>query len=398
MRGEPSFSREVVTEDAMDRRVKVAFMLTPVEFGGAERVCLTLLKNINRQRFDLFPILLTRPWEHDNMFARELRKEGYDYCEVPVALRLKGDFLRIARCYKFVHTIMKGRTFDLLHTHGYFADIVGIPVAKKLRLPCISMCHGYVTTGKKLAIYNALDRLALRFTDKVVAVSEGIRRHLVKKGMDDKRIVVIQNAVDIAGSNGSAHKIRQEQRARLTLGKEEFVLGYVGRLSEEKGLRYLFTACSQLAEKGLSLKTLIVGEGPQKRELEHLAEELKIRESVIFTGFQEDIRRWLLCMDAFVLPSLTEGTPMALLEAMACGVPVIATSVGGVPQVIDRGESGVLVAPGKPEEITSAVLALYCDELVRKKLSANACSLLKTKYGIDQWISRIEGEYLNLRR
>src|SRR6266571_8007363 len=134
-------------------------MLTPVAFGGAERVCLTLLKNINRERFDIVPILLTRPWEKDNVFARELRKEGYEICEIPVALRETGDYLRVPRCYKLVWRALKDRGFHLLHTHGYFADIVGIPVARLNGLPSLSTCHGYIPSTWKVQLYNALDRI-----------------------------------------------------------------------------------------------------------------------------------------------------------------------------------------------------------------------------------------------
>jgi glycosyltransferase involved in cell wall biosynthesis len=388
----------VLSDGVRDRsRVRVAFMLTPVEFGGAERVCLTLLKNINRQRFDLFPILLTRPWEQDNVFIRELRKESYDYCEVPVALQDKGDFLRFARCYKLVHKLMRGQEFDLLHTNGYFADIVGIPIARLIGLPSLSTCHGFITNTWKYRLYNTIDRIALKFCIQIIAVSEGIKEHLIDSGLNPSQVRVIENAVDCAWDNELSQKVRQQQRAALTINEEEFVLGYVGRLSKEKGLRYLFTAFSQLVEKGLSIKTIIIGDGPQRKELEHLAEKLKIKKSIIFAGFQEDMRRWFLCMDAFVLPSLTEGTPMALLEAMACRVPVIATSVGGVPQVIERVKTGILISPGKPEEITNAVLTLCSDEMTRIRLAENAYSLIKAKYGIGAWISRIEAEYLKLR-
>ncbi|MCI0564893.1 MAG: glycosyltransferase family 4 protein [Nitrososphaera sp.] len=381
----------------MGKRLRVALMLTPVDFGGSERVCLTLLKNIDCQRFNLYPILLTRPWEQDNVFVRELRKAGYNYSKVPVALRPQGDFLRVARCYKIVYKIIRGQSFDLLHTHGYFANIVGIPIAKTLGLPCVSTCHGYITNDWKLAMYNALDLVALRFATTVIAVSEGIRAQLVKRGLKDNRILVIPNAANNAHSQRSAQtKLKEELRSRLTIGKEEFILGYLGRLSEEKGLRHLLTASSQLTEKGLSLRTLIVGDGPQRSELELLAQDLKIRERVIFAGFQEDIHRWLLCMDAFILPSLTEGTPMALLEAMAQGVPVIATAVGGVPEVIESGESGILVSAGKPEAIAEAVLALYRDELTRNRIAENACYLIKTKYGIRPWMNRIERAYSDL--
>lgn len=380
----------------MDKRIKVGFMLTPVEFGGLERVCLNLLKNINRQRFDVFPILLTRPWEPDNLFGRELKNEKYDYCEIPVALREEGDFIRVARCYKLAFKIIKEQNFDLLHTHGYFADIVGIPLARLLKIPSLSTCHGFITNTWKYRLYNMIDRFILKFCNSIIAVSEGLKEQLLSSGIEKGRIQVINNAIN--SSQSYKDRVRKQQKSDLGIDPDEFILGYVGRLSIEKGIHHLLTALSQLSQKGLSLKAIIVGDGPQKRELMDQVQQLNITDKVIFTGFQKDIYKWLFCMDIFILPSLTEGLPMALLEAMSCGVPVIATEVGGVPQIIKKGINGILVTPGKPEDLTYAVLEIYADETIRSKLAENAYDLIKREYGIKKWINKIEGEYLNLHR
>jgi glycosyltransferase involved in cell wall biosynthesis len=169
-------------------------------------------------------------------------------------------------------------------------------------------------------------------------------------------------------------------------------------VSVEKGLIHLLAACAQLLRDGVPLKVLIVGDGPQKKKLEQLSLELGLGDRVVFAGFREDIAEWILCMDVFVLPSLTEGTPISLLEAMAYGVPVIASAVGGVPQVIKHGESGILVSPGKAEEISNAVLALFKDPAARRKLAQNALLLVKTRYNTEQWIGRIEMEYQSIAR
>jgi len=359
---------------------------------------MTLLKNINRERFDLVPILLTRPWEHENMFVRELRKEGYDCREVPEALRETGDYLRVARCYKLVWRQLKNRDFDLLHTNGYFADIVGIPVARINGLPSMSTCHGYISTTRNLRLYNAMDRLVLKFATRVLAVSEGIKQTLLDSGLSPSRVRVLVNAVDFPKSTGSAHTGRDAKRGSHGISRDDFVVGYAGRLSIEKGLIHLLAASAQLLRGGIPLRVLIIGDGPQRKELEKLSLELGLGDRVLFPGFQEDIAEWILCMDVFILPSLTEGTPMALLEAMACGVPAIASAVGGVPQVIEHGETGILVSPGRAEEIGNAVLALFADPAARQKLAKNALALAKTRYSVGQWIDRIEMEYLTLAK
>jgi glycosyltransferase involved in cell wall biosynthesis len=390
--------RGIPEKASVDRRIRVAFMLTPVEFGGAERVCMTLLKSINRERFDIFPILLTRPWEKDNMFVRELRKEGFEICEIPVALRETGDYLRVPRCYKLVWRTLKDGGFDLLHTHGYFADIVGIPVARLNELPSLSTCHGYIPTTWKVQLYNVLDRIALKFGTQVLAVSEAIKQGLVDSGLSPDKVQVVVNAVGSATDGDMTQANREALRKSHGIESTDFVLGYVGRLSTEKGLKYLLAACGGLVASGVPLRALIVGEGPQRNELRQLSSELGLGDRVVFAGFQEDVAQWLPCMDVFVLPSLTEGTPMALLEAMAHGVPAIASAVGGIPQVIKHGETGILVSPGSTEEIRKATLAMVGDPAARQKLAENALALVRRRYGIQQWIGRIEMEYQKLSR
>ena len=128
-------------------KLKIAYILTPVEFAGAERVNLTFLKSVNRVKFDIHPLLLTRPWEKDdNIFINELRREKYVFDEIPVAKNEGRDYFRIARCFKIVYSLFKKNHYDLIHTHGYFADIVGIPMARLFRLPSISGRKGLLRT------------------------------------------------------------------------------------------------------------------------------------------------------------------------------------------------------------------------------------------------------------
>ena len=377
---------------------KIAYILTPIDFGGAERVNLNFLKNVDRNRFQIAPIILIRPWEEDNFFIQELKKINYPIYKVPVAIRprIEGkDYFRVIRCYRIIHSILKNNSFDLVHTHGYFADIIGIPVAKKLGIPNISTYHGFITDGRKLGIYNILNHLVLKLSNNIIAVSEEIRNILIKKGIKRKKIKVILNAVPINSNNKILAQYRKEKRKFLNVNEKEFVIGYIGRLSEEKGIKYLLEAISIL-NLDIPVKALIIGEGPQRKDLEDLVKERGIEEKVIFTGFQKDTENWLSVLDVFVLPSLTEGTPMALLEAMACGVPVVASAVGGVPKLIESGKDGILIQPARSEEIKNAIGMLYKNNSLRNRLSNEAQRTIKSKYNIKDWIRKIEDEYLKI--
>jgi len=380
-------------------RRKIAFMLTPIDFGGAERVSLNLLKSIDRDVFELCPIILVRPWENRNIFIDEIKKENYQYLQIPVAIKPLSegkDYFRVIRCFRILFSILRKQGYDLVHTNGYFADIIGIPVSRLLGIPHIATCHGFISNDRNVIVYNILDRFALRFSNRIIAVSNSIRYDLIRNGIKESRTIVIQNAIEPKFSDNSLENKRQELRAILRIQPGEFVVGYVGRLSAEKGLKHLIEATSMSKGDGLPIRLLIIGDGPQTNELKSLVNRKGAQNNVTFAGFQSDIEKWMPALDIFVLPSLTEGTPMALLEAMSFGIPAIASAVGGIPQVIDSGENGILVQPGNREEIKNAVHILYTDESLRNRISQNAQRYIKSKHNIKDWTRKIEGEYLAL--
>lgn len=373
--------------------------MTPVEFGGAEKVSLNLLKNIDRSRFDVRPILLIRPWEKQNVFLSKIEEEGYDYLTIPVALYKKSEkreYLRVARCFKTFWSIAKKQELELIHTNGYFADLIGIPVARLQKIPIISTCHGFIKNDIKLFAYNFLDHEVLRFTNKIIAVSQDIKNNLMRHGIRESKIVFIQNSVDTKMDSVCARLQRDQARSALNLKEDDFVIGYVGRLSEEKGIRFLIQAMSVPVDSMLQMHLLVVGDGPQKIELENLVKSKGLAERVVFMGFQSNPEQWLSAMDVFVLPSLTEGTPMALLEAMSCGLPIIASAVGGIPDVIESGQNGLLIASGQPTEITNAIVTLSTSKGLRNNLGFEAQKTVRDAYNVCAWINKIEDEYLKL--
>lgn len=381
--------------------IKIGLVLTPVEFGGAERVCLNLLKRINREMFNVVPIVLVRPWEHKNLFQKELENEMYEYLTIPVALyekHVKKDWFRVIRCFKLIWTIMRDQSFDIIHTNGYFADIIGIPAARMMGIPSISTCHGFITNDMKLKLYCFLDRMVLLFANKIIAVSDDIKDNLAKIGIKKSKIRVILNSVE-SNSDRSALKFsRMQIPSNLDLQDEDLVLGYVGRLSEEKGTKFLIEAVSSLDQAKVPVKLLLIGDGHQKRELERLVQEKGLNRKVLFVGFQDRIEVWLKMLDVFVLPSLSEGTPMALLEAMAQGLPVVASNVGGIPSIIRSGYNGILTEPANQRKLVDAISMIYQNSQFRASLGVSAKKTVRERFNAAIWVKEIESLYLSIQR
>ena len=378
------------------QKIKAAYILTPITFGGAEKVSLNFLRTVDRDLFDIRPILLTRPWEEEPYFAREIQRLGYDYVKVPVALRPLSngrDRMRLPRvAYRF-RSILKRESFDVVHTHGYFADICGLPVARLQGLRTISTCHGFVSNDRKMGIYNKVDTYALRLCRSIIAVSEGIKSELVQTGIKESKIAVIPNAVSSPIDDYEFLALRHIKRSSLKIDAKDFVVGFLGRLSKEKGLNYLIQALAELAAAGEPIKLLIVGEGPEKEALEQIVQEKNLGSQVIFAGFQTDIENWLPVLDVFALPSLTEGTPMALLEAMAMEIPVLATAAGGVPKVVTDGVNGLLVPPGNHQNISNGLKMLKNNPELRVRLAREGSDMIKREYSIAKWCREIEQIY-----
>ena len=375
--------------------LKISVLATVTDFGGAEKVVLSLIKNITCELFELVPIIFTKPSLINNIFSKELDKTSKRYHTIFVnsyKIKYLNPLVNIIETYK----LLKKDNLNLIHTHGYRADVIGISLAKLMGLPVVSTCHGFISNDINLALYNKLDRFVLRFAHKIIAVSIGIKNDLIRSGINESHLLMIQNAVEVNSNLELFIQNRRNKRQEYNLTEKEFVIGYIGRLSEEKGVKYLIEATSMLNDLNRFIRVLIIGEGPQKKELEDLVKKVNMEDKIFFVGFQSDIENWLPAIDVFVLPSLTEGTPMSLLEAMANGIPVVASAVGGVPQVVDSGKNGILVAPGKPEEIVDAVNRLYQDETLRKTVHEEGKKTIELKFNASKWIKQIEAEYLKI--
>ncbi len=372
------------------KKTKIAYVLTPISFGGAERVSLNFLKNFDTSQFTIEPILFLRPWERENYFESELKELGLKYFIIPISKSDRFDLFRIPRCFLMLLQLIRNKSYDLIHTHGYIADLMGIFVSKICTIPIISTCHGFIYEGKKLYVYNTLDCYCLKYFNGIISVSEQLKSDLITKGINKAKITVIENSPALKISDDNLTEIRNKLRNDIKIEPQELLIGYIGRLSSEKGILYLLESITMLDNL---FKLVVIGEGGQEEELKKMVADRGLSSRVIFTGFQKNISEWLAAIDIFVLPSLTEGTPLVLLESMAHGVPCIATAVGGVPKIIESGIDGILVTPGKPMEIRDAVNELGSNTIIKNSISLNGKLKIEQNYNIRNWAAKTEAEY-----
>ena len=235
---------------------------------------------------------------------------------------------------------------DILHTHGYKANIYGR--FSSLASAQVATCHNWAVRTGSLGFYSVLDRLALRSVPAVAAVSPGVAARLAEFRVRAPRVRVIGNGIDVARFAQAQPSLRQE--LKLT-GP---VIGTVTRLSPGKGLDILLQAFSSMSAMQTNATLVVVGAGPLDTALKDQAAALGIADRVHFTGARSDMPQVYASFDAFVLPSLDEGMPMSVLEAMSAGVPVVATSVGAIPELAGDGK-GWLVAPGAIRPLAAAL-------------------------------------------
>jgi len=273
--------------------------------------------------------------------------------------------------------IIRERKIDLLVTHGYKPNLLGRIASWIERIPTVAVSRGWTYESRRVRFYESLDRIFLRLADAVVAVSDGQRQKILACGVKPDKVRVIHNAIDLGAYPGPAEK---SVRAELGIPQDAILVATAGRLSPEKNHLGLVEAAKHVLAKMPDVYFVVFGEGFLRPELEKAVADAGIGHRFFLPGFRSDVRSLLHEIDIFVLPSHTEGLPNVLLEAFACRKPVVATMVGGTPEVVRHGESGFLVHPNDIEELASYVLSLALDPDLRRKIGNYGNEFVKTKF------------------
>jgi len=292
---------------------------------------------------------------------------------------------------RFAADLCRRHTPQIAHTHGYRPDILDGSVASRCGVPTLSTEHGMSKMGGRTAIYEWLQMRSLRHYDAVVAVSNPIAKKLAQHGVEPGRIHMIPNA----WAGHVEFLDRQEARRALDLPLDGPVIGWMGRLIGAKGGDVFLDALARMQHAQVPVS--IIGGGPERKALEAQSEKLGLEERVQFHGEIVDGARFFRAFDVFILSSRTEGTPIVLFEAIAAGVPVVATSVGGVPDVV--GQGGAIIVPSEdPDALGAAIDQVLSKPDAAAERNDAAVTALAERYGLDPWLDRYLALYRALVR
>jgi len=269
--------------------------------------------------------------------------------------------------------------YDLLVTHDHKTNLMGYLAARRSKIPCLAVVHGYDFSLLRIHLYRLIDLVVLRRFPRIVAVSDSIGRELVAAGLSPDRICVIPTAIDGARFAEGASDRASEWRRRLVEPRAPVILT-VGRLYRQKGLEYFVQSAAQIHHLVPQARFWVAGEGIQRGQLEAQIQGLGLEGVVTLLGQQCDIAAIMAASDVFVMPSLGEGLSNVLLEAMALGKPVVATRVGGTPEIVRDGETGWLVPPRQPAALATAVLKILKDPDLGARLGAQGRDRVASRY------------------
>lgn len=370
-------------EDPGIDRLAVLHVIAPSAFGGAESVVSALASGFVDRGHSAHVAAILDPGAAEPPFLKQLRSAGVD---VTVVRSKRRRYLMERRA---LIELIGDLNPDVVHTHGYRADVTAGLAARASRVPVVSTAHGEIPGGMKDRLYLWLQRRVYRRFDCVVAVSGPLGTSLTTSLRGRTTVHTVPNAWEPRGVPLG----RVEARANLGLPDEAFVVGWVGRLTWEKGADVLIEAASKLQDLDLSL--CFVGDGPERAALAQRARDRRL--DAHWPGAVPEAWRLFSAFDLLVLSSRTEGTPMVLLEAMYADVPIIATAVGGVPDVVKEGV-GCLVPPDDPRALATAIRRACSDVCGPKGRTDESGRARSPAPDLEAWLREHERLYAGLAR
>ncbi|MEO8288304.1 MAG: glycosyltransferase [Chloroflexota bacterium] len=365
------------------KRINVMQMTDITGRGGAEKALVDIALRLDRSRYNV-TVCATRSAGN---YQPVLDQAGIN--TFVQGRKSRWDF---AQWIKLV-LLLRREKVDVLHTHLFGSNTLGRLLGRLAGVPVI-IAHEHWSTKARREV--TIDRLLYRLSDRILVPSSASKT-LVREmeRIPARRIDVLYNGVDTA--QFAQEYSREEVRAELGIDPGATVIGIVGRLSEEKGgVDNLIRAVGRLHVANPDLRLLIVGDGPLRSSLETVAAAGAAPGVVHFAGTRTDVARLLGAMDMFVLPSLNEALPIVLLEAMAAGLPVVATGVGGVPEIVEDGKTGLLVPPGDQQALQAAIARLLDNPLLGKQLAAAGKANIALNFTIEKMVERLESLYDSL--
>jgi glycosyltransferase involved in cell wall biosynthesis len=364
--------------------VKVIHAVEDLKIGGMERVIASIVTGLDPVKYEAHVLCLTR----GGTVADELLRQGVSVTILRIDnYHSPGQFLALCRW-------LRKKNYHILHTHGYFAGVFARIAGLLVGIPhLVTHVHSTYLDYQKKHLF--MEKILSLWTDRIVCVSQAVKEWVVEaEKIDREKATVIYNGVKpmtaVTPDAGHSVALRQE----LDIPEHDTVFAVIASLNPNKGHHVLLESFRTLLHDHHDATLLLVGDGPLRAELETQARQFLIDQKVIFTGMRTDIDELLNISDVCLLPTLVrEGLGMALIEAMAAGLPVIGTEIGGIPEVITNGENGFLVPPGRPEALADAIMSIAKDKDLGIRMGKRGRQLYEEKFTLSNMIRQIETLY-----
>ena len=384
LRVKADFSMEAMMaryEKLFKKKIKILHLVSSGGLFGAERVILNIASQ--HRDADFWVGALNNQHNPHLEIIQEAQKLGLKTAVFDS--RNQADFKTVSSIKKF----LKENSIDIVHTHNYKSDIMGFLATRFTGVKWAATNHVWHSTDKKLRLYEAMDAFVLKFASAVFTVSQEIKDDLLKKGFKEDHLHVVHNGIAVDQFGGTA--ARKQLRDGWHVSGQDVLLIIAGRLAPEKGHDILFKSLKKATTVCPSVKCLVAGDGPLRAQLEELAREPGLSGRIIFTGIRKDMPDVYCACDMMINASSIEGLPMTILEAMASKLPVIATKVGAVPQVIKNGQNGILLEYGNVDALSQSIVDLANAPEIRQALARQAYTDVSEHFS-DR---RMAEEYMN---
>ena len=282
--------------------------------------------------------------------------------------------------------ILKEKKIDIIHSQTRISSVLALWVSRRTSIPFVYTAHGFLNPRWTRRIFPCWGKL-------VIAISQPVREHLLRNfGLSEERIRLVHNGIDIKRNQKPVTSNQNEIKKRYGL-KDGPLVGIIARLSEVKGHKYLLIAMKKVIAEIPQAQLLIVGEGSLKKDLQGLAEQLEIIQSIYFIPAVSDTVEPLSIMDVFVMPSLEEGLGLSIMEAMFAGVPVAATAAGGITTLVKDNQTGILVKPADAHNLALAIIELIKNKEKARSLSSSARDLIVREFSLEKMARETEKVY-----
>ena len=369
-------------------KIKILFVHQNLDIGGAEVLRKHVLSYLNKERYEADVCCI----ERRGRIGEEIETLGYKVVVLDRKINIFNSPFILWEMYRLI----KKNKYDVIQSSLFYANFFGRVAGILARTPLLIIEeHGIFKWKNKHPFFIWIDRFLARFTYKIICCSESVRDFTAnQEGISNDKFLVLRNCLNF--NSLDIPETKDEIRKRHSLRQDETIIGIVGVIKKEKGHLYLIDAFNILSKKYKNLRLLIVGDGLLSDDIKKCVDNLGINRSVLFFGWRHDIPQLLKAMDIFVLPSVSEGLGIALLEAMYMKLPIVASDVEDIPEIAYNGINGLLVPPRDSELLASAIEKLILDKRYAERLAEKAQEMVLEGFSAQRYTASLEEIYKSI--